>query len=76
VLLHDQLDGRPVRLSQLQNVIGVTSGTRVARVADVQDACGLLVDDPLPTIEVWIAHKCVALPVGFPAEVRARSLML
>ncbi|WP_219420053.1 helix-turn-helix domain-containing protein [Pseudonocardia nigra] len=75
-VLDDLPDGQPVRLSQLHAATGVSRGPRVARMAQILDELGLLVDDTVPTVQAWIDHKSDALPVGFRAEVRAWLLTL
>jgi hypothetical protein len=57
-------------------LLGVTRGVRLARVAQVLDDLGLLVDDAVPTMRSWIEDRCQALPAGFRTEVRAWLLVL
>jgi site-specific recombinase XerD len=75
-VLDDQPDGQPARLSRVHVVAGVSRGPRVARMAQILDECGLLVDDTVSTMRAWIDDKCAAVPVGFRVEVRAWLLML
>jgi hypothetical protein len=48
----------------------------VARIVQVLDGIGLLVDDTVPTLRSWIDNHCDALPAGFRTEVRAWLLVL
>ena len=57
-------------------MLGVTRGIRLARVAQVLNDLGLLVDDAVPTMRSWIESRCATLPAGFRTEVRAWLLML
>ena len=69
-------DGQPIQLSELRALLGVTRGIRLARVAQVVDDLGLLVNDIVPTMRSWIEDRCETLPAGFRAEVRAWLLVL
>ncbi|MDQ4117603.1 MAG: hypothetical protein M3235_11660, partial [Actinomycetota bacterium] len=69
-------DEQPIQISELRAVLGATRGVRLARVAQVLDEVGLLVDDIVPTMRSWIDSRCDALPAGFQAEVRAWLLAL
>ncbi|WP_219414204.1 site-specific integrase [Pseudonocardia nigra] len=78
-VLGDQPDGRPIRpirLSQIRAATGMSRGPRIARIGQILDEFGLLVDDTVPTIRAWIDHTCEQLPVGFRDEVRAWLLVL
>jgi integrase len=72
----DRRDGQAIGLSELRAVLGATRGARVARVAQVLDDLGLLVDDIVPTMRSWIEDRCQTLPAGFRPEVRAWLLVL
>jgi hypothetical protein len=69
-------DADPIPVSELRVLLGVTRGVRLARVAQVLDDLGLLVDDGVPTMRSWIEDRCQALPAGFRTEVRAWLLVL
>lgn len=75
-VLEGHPEGEPVQLSDLQAVTGVSRGSRLARMAQVLDELGLLVDDIVPTMRAWIEQSCQAVPPGFRAEVRAWLLLL
>jgi integrase len=57
-------------------LLGATRGVRVARVAQVLDDLGLLIDDVVPTMRSWVEDRCQTLPPGFSPEVRAWLLVL
>ncbi|WP_219420329.1 hypothetical protein [Pseudonocardia nigra] len=69
-------DGQPVRRSAVHSTLGVSSGTRVAKVAQVLDDLGLLIDDTTSTLRSWIDGHCDVLPAGFRTEVRAWLVVL
>ena len=82
--LHLVFDGHPgahaagqsVELSRIRAALEVTAGARAARVAQVLDDLGLLVDDTVSTMRAWVESRCDALPAGFATEVRAWLLVL
>ena len=76
LVLDSRCDGNPIPVSELRVLLGVTRGVRLARVAQVLDDLGLLVDDGVPTMRSWIEDRCQALPAGFRTEVRAWLLVL
>jgi hypothetical protein len=69
-------DADPIPVSELRVLLGVTRGVRLARVAQVLDDLGLLVDDGVPTMRSWIEDRCQTLPAGFRTEVQAWLLVL
>jgi hypothetical protein len=68
--------GRPIPVSELRVMLGVTRGVRLERVGQVLHEVGLLVDDAVPTMRSWIEDRCQVLPAGFRGEVRAWLLVL
>ncbi len=76
LVLDSRPDADPIPVSELRVLLGVTRGVRLARVAQVLDDLGLLVDDGVPTMRSWIEDRCQALPAGFRTEVRAWLLVL
>lgn len=69
-------DGQAIGLSELRAVLGATQGVRVARVGQVLDDLGLLIDDIVPTMRSWVENRCQTLPAGFRPEVRVWLLVL
>jgi site-specific recombinase XerD len=76
LVVDSRCDADPIPVSELRAVLGVTRGIRLARVAQVLNDLGLLVDDAVPTMRSWIEDRCATLPAGFRTEVRAWLLML
>jgi len=76
LVLDGHPDGQPVRRSALHSTLGVSSGTRAAKVAQVLHDLGLLVEDTTPTMRSWIDRHCDALPAGLGVDVRAWLVVL
>jgi hypothetical protein len=72
-VLATQPDGQPLKLSQLRAELGPG---RVHIAAKALRNCGLLVDDSVPGIRVWVDQRADTLPEGFREEVRAWLLAL
>ncbi|MEV4750569.1 hypothetical protein AB0K21_29765 [Streptosporangium sp. NPDC049248] len=60
---------QPVRISQLDAELGLSSGARLARM--VLNEVGLFVDDTVSTMRLWIDRQSSTLPEGFRADVQA-----
>ncbi|MDN5933633.1 MAG: hypothetical protein L0I24_21625, partial [Pseudonocardia sp.] len=76
LVLDGRPDGQPIALSELRAVLDATGGARLARMAQVLDDLGLLVDDIVPTMRSWVEDRAQTLPPGFRTEVRAWLLVL
>ena len=59
-------DADPIPVSELRVLLGATRGIRLARVAQVLDDLGLLVDDAVPTMRSWIEDRCAGAPGRVP----------
>jgi len=70
ILLSGHADGQRFRYSELVGVLHCY-GVSIARVAEVLARGGLLEDDRVPSLEVWLDNKIAELAPGIASDVRA-----
>ncbi|EHR59192.1 site-specific integrase [Saccharomonospora cyanea] len=72
-VLADHPEGQRVRRSLLDAALGA-GRARVA--ASILASCGLLIEDTVPGIRIWVDRQAATLPENFQADVRAWLLAL